>query len=266
MSDWSAHAISEAIEVLTANGVETHAWTVLSSSNRLVLELRPCGLIAKIVPAERHEELAREAAVAIHVAACNGPAATPASDVGPYRAKSIAVSVWNPVILLGQASEAATCGAYLELRQCLDSFRGSLPDFREAISAAQGLVNPKSRSLPDRDAAFLRGVFDSNSSSLSAFRWNDQALHGDPHSGNVVLTPEGPRWLDFESTCTGPVEWDLSALQSCAQRIPHDPGLHQVLVNLRRACVVAWCSAKRTPAAPDLEAIAYHLDELRAEA
>ena len=88
------------------------------------------------VPAERYEELAREAAVAVHVAACNGPAATPASDVGPYRATSIAVSVWNPVILLGQASEAATCGAYLELRQCLDSFRGFLPISRSNLCSA----------------------------------------------------------------------------------------------------------------------------------
>lgn len=39
-----------------------------------------------------------------------------------------------------------------------------------------------------------------------------RTLHGDPHNGNVVLTRSAPRWLEFESVCSGPLEWDLSAL------------------------------------------------------
>ena len=261
-----AYAVFEAIEVLGTNGIDTDAWTVLSSSNRLVLELRPCGLIAKIVEVGRYEELAREVAVAAHVVACKGPSATP-SDCGPFRGTSTAVSLWNPVTVLGQPSEADTCSAYLELRRCLNSFNGALPDFREAIFGAKALVESSaSRGLADGDAAaFLQRVFDSCFSSLSVFRWRQQALHGDPHSGNVVLTPQGARWLEFESACNGPLEWDLSSLQSCALEIPHDPALLQVLLRLRRACVVAWCSAKLNPAAPEMEAIAYHLDALRAE-
>lgn len=27
-----------------------------------------------------------------------------------------------------------------------------------------------------------------------------QPLHGDAHAGNLVLTEDGPRWLDFEDT------------------------------------------------------------------
>ena len=267
MSDFDASTIAEALEVLATNGVEADAWTVLSSSNRLVLELRPCGLIAKVVQVERYEELAREVAVAKHVVACKGPAAAPAaSSHGPYRGSRLAVSVWHPVAVLGELSEPDAWGAYLELRRCLDSFAGDLPDFRQAIAGARGLVEESElRGLGDGDAAFLRGIFDSNLSALSAFPRSHRVLHGDPHAANVVLTAEGPRWLEFESACAGPLEWDLSALQSCAPNVPHDSGLLRVLVSLRRACVVAWCSAKRNPTGPELDAIAYHLDALKAE-
>jgi Ser/Thr protein kinase RdoA (MazF antagonist) len=39
-----------------------------------------------------------------------------------------------------------------------------------------------------------------------------QALHGDPHAGNMLVTPGGTVWADFEETCVGPVEWDLACL------------------------------------------------------
>lgn len=36
-------------------------------------------------------------------------------------------------------------------------------------------------------------------------------LHGEAHTGNVLLAPEGPRWTDFEDVCVGAVEWDPGA-------------------------------------------------------
>jgi Ser/Thr protein kinase RdoA (MazF antagonist) len=39
-----------------------------------------------------------------------------------------------------------------------------------------------------------------------------QALHGDAHLHNCMGTPAGPLWHDFETSCRGPVEYDLAAL------------------------------------------------------
>jgi Ser/Thr protein kinase RdoA (MazF antagonist) len=39
-----------------------------------------------------------------------------------------------------------------------------------------------------------------------------QVLHGDAHPGNMMQTPRGWLWHDFEETCVGPVEWDLGVL------------------------------------------------------
>ncbi|GGM57419.1 aminoglycoside phosphotransferase [Longimycelium tulufanense] len=36
------------------------------------------------------------------------------------------------------------------------------------------------------------------------------AVHGDAHLGNLVPTPDGPLLCDFDSTCVGPREWDLT--------------------------------------------------------
>lgn len=37
-----------------------------------------------------------------------------------------------------------------------------------------------------------------------------QALHGDAHAGNLLGTPRGPVWNDFEDTWRGPVAWDVA--------------------------------------------------------
>jgi len=47
---------------------------------------------------------------------------------------------------------------------------------------------------------------------LEAPRRPLQAIHGDAHPGNILLTPDGPVWADFEETCLAPVEWDLACL------------------------------------------------------
>ncbi|GAA3659817.1 hypothetical protein GCM10022224_023990 [Nonomuraea antimicrobica] len=39
-----------------------------------------------------------------------------------------------------------------------------------------------------------------------------QAVHGDAHPGNLLATPAGLLWNDFEECMSAPVEWDLACL------------------------------------------------------
>jgi hypothetical protein len=266
MSEWVERAIQEALGLLRADGREIEDARILGQSNRLVAKLLPSGLIAKIARVDAYEQLAREVAVAAHVATCGGPVAPPASEPGPYRSRTIALSVWEPMAFLGEPPEAVALSSYLVLRPCLDSFRGALPDYRETIFGAKRLADESDLvCLANHDANFLRAVFEQSLSSLSSFRWQDQVLHGDAHSGNLALTPEGPRWLDFESACIGPLEWELTTLGAGAAAVARDPGLLRVLVGLRRACVVTWCAVRPNPNAQELEAIVHHLAALKAE-
>jgi hypothetical protein len=38
----------------------------------------------------------------------------------------------------------------------------------------------------------------------------EQLLHGEPHRGNVLNTKSGPLFIDLETACRGPVEFDLA--------------------------------------------------------
>jgi hypothetical protein len=257
--------IRDAIDVLRANRIAIDDWTVLSQSNRLVLDLEPCGLIAKIVHTSEAPRLTVELAIAAHVARAKGPGAVPASE-HVYTSANVTVSLWERLTLRGEPTEPIVCSAYTDLRACFDSFVGALPDFRVAIHGAQRLAaESRLRLASTADAAFVRAVFDATLFSLRSFDWSDRVLHGDPHSGNIALTSQGPRWLEFESACAGPLEWDLSTLPQCSRGVPHDRRLLRLLVLIRRACVVAWCAARVNPTAPELEAIAHHLAVLRDE-
>ncbi len=267
MTDRVAHAISETITTLRSAGLKLESWVILSQSNRVVLELRPCGWIAKVVHREASERLNREVALSQHIAACAGPCARPATPSGPFLARTVAVSLWQPIASTGLLSESDIGRAYAELRPCLDSFTEPLPDFHVAIRDANELL--QAEDLPGmtaQDNAFVRAVFDHALSELAAFHWTTRVLHGDPHSGNITLTPQGARWFDLESACNGPLEWDLTALPSGALAVDHDPALLAVLLTLRRACVVTWCAAKAVPSPVEREAIAHHLAQLSSRA
>ena len=56
------------------------------------------------------------------------------------------------------------------------------------------------------------GVVSEVEAALAAVTAPRRALHGSPHGGNWLVSANGPRLLDFETACCGPVEWDLSAL------------------------------------------------------
>ncbi len=267
MSDWSEPEISETISLVAANGVAVDAWDVLSRSNRLVLRLLPGGLIVKTVRIEDAARLMREVAVAKHVFAQSGPAVPPATGASLWLGGRVAVSLWEPAHALAPPTDAEVCAAYLDLRRCLDSYAGSVPDFREPVLRVASLLNSgKLRHVTSEDASLLRVVCRSSLTHLAGFRWMPCVLHGDPHAGNVATTRQGLQWLDFESTCTGPVEWDLSALPAGACSWAHDSTLLATLVRLRRVCVVVWCASKACPDPAQRDAIAYHLGMIKAEA
>jgi hypothetical protein len=266
MDDWGTLATGETIATLRSAGLVIETWTILSESNRLVLELKPCQLIAKAVPTDVYDRLALEVAVSQHVIGRSNLSSRPATRSGPFRGATVAVSVWEPFAELGTPSEPAICDAYAELRACLDSYTQTLPDFRDAIRAARLLAERMGLpAVPEADASLVRTSFDRALSCLGSFHWTPRVLHGDPHSGNIVLTPNGPLWFDLESVCTGPVEWDLSALPASARGMGHDRELLAALTTIRRACVVTWCASKARPTPPEADAIIHHLSALKRE-
>ncbi len=71
----------------------------------------------------------------------------------------------------------------------------------------------------------------------------DQLLHGEPHAGNLLGTPQGPLFIDFETCCRGPVEFDVA--HASDEVCEHYPSLDQALLQQCRRLILAMVAAWR---------------------
>ena len=77
----------------------------------------------------------------------------------------------------------------------------------------------------------------------------EQLLHGEPHPGNLLDARHGFRFIDLETCCRGPVEFDLAHVPEAVVR--HYPDVdEELLVDCRvlvLATVAAWRWEPRRP-------------------
>ena len=71
----------------------------------------------------------------------------------------------------------------------------------------------------------------------------EQLLHGEPHPGNVLNTENGLLFVDLETCCRGPVEFDLA--HAPEEVSEHYPGVNQDLLRECRILVLAMITTWR---------------------
>jgi Phosphotransferase enzyme family len=71
----------------------------------------------------------------------------------------------------------------------------------------------------------------------------EQLLHGEPHPGNVLTTKNGLLFIDLETCCRGPVEFDLA--HAPEEVSGHYPGVDQRLLRECRILVLAMITTWR---------------------
>jgi Ser/Thr protein kinase RdoA (MazF antagonist) len=148
--------------------------------------------------------LEREVSVAQHLAASDVPIVAPWHDPGPHTAEGLEVSLWHWVDHDDRHVSSAEFGAMLgPLHEALASYPGNLPPLVGPLTDIATALTASSEPTLHRAAAELVPL---------ALSWSRRPLHGDAHTGNVLVTPSGPRWTDFEDVCLGPVEWDLASM------------------------------------------------------
>lgn len=219
-------------------------------------------------------KMTREVAVAQRLAAQGAPALRPSGDPppGPYEVDGCVISLW-PFVEHRAAAEpdlAAAGAALKRVHAALAPYEGALPPYFEAVADCAALAEAEdamAAASPD-DRRFLAGLVRAGLERLPAESAGWVALHGDTHLGNVMITPDGPIWADFEAVCRGPLEWDLldrpEAFLAPFGKL--DAELLGRLGALRRACVAVWCwaDAERDP---EFRAAAeHHTARLRNEA
>ena len=152
------------------------------------------------------------------------------------------------------------------LHRALADYAGPLPALEERHARAHAAVSGDLRELaPDR-REFLRDAFErlrQRAHGASAY-----VLHGGPHSGNLLPTRDGLLWIDLDTVCRGPLEWDVAHLhEEAAAVFPEvDADLLATMKLLVSAEVAIWCFAQYGRAPEVDEAARFHLALLEAEA
>jgi hypothetical protein len=119
------------------------------------------------------------------------------------------------------------------------------PRFTDRIAQAQEVVaNPElSPQLADADRVFLGSRLGSLRRAIEERGAVEQLLHGEPHQGNVLGTNNGPLFIDLETCCRGPVEFDLAHVAEAV--CEHYPGVDRGLLEECRQLVLAMLAAWR---------------------
>ncbi|GAA3243353.1 phosphotransferase family protein [Dactylosporangium siamense] len=225
-------------------GLTAHDAAVLHNSNTLTLRLQPCDVLARVAPAA-HQCAQLEVDVAGRLAEVGSPVAALASpevfDEGDY-----VVTLWTyyEPVAARSPSSVEYAGALERLHTGMRKVDLPAPHFTDRVSAAQALVADKARTpeLAHLDRAFLAGTLDRLRRAVSVSGRPEQLLHGEPHPGNLLVTRNGPLFIDFETCCRGPVEFDVAHAPD--EVADHYPDIdHQLLRDCRTlvlAVITTW--------------------------
>src|SRR5258708_25347287 len=118
------------------------------------------------------------------------------------------------------------------------------PHFTDRVAAAQQLVETSNRTpeLADADRELLISTLRSLRRAIGDRGPAEQLLHGEPHPGNVLSTKSGPLFIDLETCCRGPIEFDLAHVpEAVSERYPAvDHELLRECRTLMLAMIAAW--------------------------
>ena len=223
---------------------------LLQETNSIVVWLAPHQVVAKVATrAGSAEKLVREHQVAASIAAKGAPVGPPLEGASPHRHQStgFTVTLWERLDRFADdpVSVEELGWSLRQVHLAMGLLDVELPDFAIWLMEARVALadNELMAALPAEDLRVLRNAFDEWVDQLESQEFQRQPLHGEPHNGNRIVTASGLRWIDFETACTGPLEWDLLFLPEGARQSfgGFDPKLLLLLSGLNSVRVATWC-------------------------
>jgi hypothetical protein len=220
---------------------------VLQNSNKLALRLTPCGVHARVAPVGQEvAEFEVELAQRLAEAGCPVCPLEPRVEPRVYRRDGFAVTLWTscePVTT--HTSPVDYAKALEQLHAGMRTVDVPSPRFTDRITEAEEVVADPDRSpeLADAERVFLSGRLESLRRAIDDRGAGEQLLHGEPHPGNVLSTKNGPLFIDLETCCRGPVEFDLAHVPEAVWE--HYPNVDQGLLDECRQLVLAMVAAWR---------------------
>ncbi len=239
---------------------------VVHDSNRLAVHLRPCDVLARVARRDRHNGAEFEVEVARRLAGIGAPVAPLDPRVEPlvYAQGDFAVTLWTYYETVPPHDiaphEYASALERLHAGMRLAGPTGdSLPHFTDRVDEAQRLVDNATNHpwIDDPDRDLLARTLQRTRSAIVVRRAPEQLLHGEPHPGNMLRTRDGLLFVDLETCCRGPIEFDVAHAAINAGAPPtevaaHYTGADQSLVHECWILMLAMVSAWRLEPGDDL--------------
>jgi hypothetical protein len=249
-------AVAAAAATASALGLYADDAVALNNSNRIVLRLMPCDVVARVAPSAHHADSELEAEVARRLAGAGGPVAElePRAGDRVYARDGFVISFWTYYEPTGpEIAPASYATALMRLHAALRQTGLAAPHLTERIAGAQREVDDQERTpeLPAPDRELLSTTLSRLSGSVHRRGAGEQLLHGEPHPGNVLRTRRGPLFVDLGTCCRGPVEFDIAHAPEEAG--DHYPGADQDLIHQCRVIMWAlsttwrWCHDDQLP-------------------
>ncbi|MFF7471910.1 phosphotransferase [Streptomyces sp. NPDC008092] len=243
-------AVAAAVSVAVSLGLTADDAVVLQDSNKLTVRLLPCDVLARVAPVA-HQVARFEMELARRLAASGCPVAAlePRVEPGVHERDGFEVTLWTyyePPAPPREVPAADYARALERLHAGLREIDVPAPHFTDRVERARRLVADRDRTpaLADADRELLGDTLRSLGRAVGERGGGaEQLLHGEPHPGNVLATENGLLFIDFETCCRGPVEFDLAhAPEEVGE---HCPGADRELLRQCRILVLAMITAWR---------------------
>ena len=241
-------AVAAAMSTASALDLTVDDAIVLHDSNKLALRLLPCDVLARVAHVA-HQVAQFEVDLAQRLAETESPVAALEPRVEPrvYERDGFVVTLWTYYEPLSprEVSPADYANALERLHAGMRKIDVTAPHFTDRVAEAQQLVASRDRTpaLADADRELLSHTLRSLRRAIGDRGAAEQLLHGEPHPGNVLRTKNGPLFIDLETCCRGPVEFDLAHVPEEVSE--HYPDADQELLRECRILVLAMVAAWR---------------------
>lgn len=242
-------AVAAAMSSAAALDLTVDDATVLNDSNRLVLRLMPCDVVARVAPVAYQGSAETAVELAQRLAETDSPVAALEPRVEPrvYVRDGFVIDMWTyyEPVTPRDLPPADYAHALERLHAGMRQIDVTTPHFMDRVADTQQDVASRdvAPELPDADRELLANTLRSLRQSIVDRGATEQLLHGEPHPWNVLSTKNGLLFIDFENSVRGPVEFDLAW-------VPEDvsesyPGADQELVGECRGLMLAIVAAHR---------------------
>ncbi|MEV4290077.1 aminoglycoside phosphotransferase family protein [Nonomuraea bangladeshensis] len=230
-------AVAAAMAIASSLGLAADDAVVLHDSNKLTLRLLPCDVVARVAPvAQQVARFEVELAQRLAESGCPVAALDPRVEPRVHERDGFVVTLWTYYAPASsrEVSPAEYAKALERLHAGMREVDVPVPHFMDRVEQAQRLVASRDLTpeLADADRELLGDTLRSLRRVIGERGGGgEQLLHGEPHPGNVLSTENGLLFIDLETCCRGPVEFDLA-------HAPEDVGHHYAGVSpdLLREC------------------------------